>query len=208
MLASFLSKSDFKLGRDCPAKLYYKKHYYPSDMEGDEYLELLADGGYMIGKMAQVIYPEGIEIKADSSESAAHETEKYLNENENITLFEACIYSENKLIRIDILKKEKNILKLIEVKSKSFNSKEYEMEGNNYFLTKVWVDYLEDVAYQKLVLLEKYPQYKIESFLLMPDKSKKTDIDGLISWFEIRSIKKRGNFRVPDIIFTGDKEKF
>ena len=35
----YLSKSDFKVAHDCPAKLYYKKKAYPNQKEQDEYFE-------------------------------------------------------------------------------------------------------------------------------------------------------------------------
>jgi hypothetical protein len=44
----YLTKSDFKIARTCPTKLYYKKLRYPSLMDDNPYLEFLADGGYMV----------------------------------------------------------------------------------------------------------------------------------------------------------------
>jgi hypothetical protein len=44
-------------------------------------MELLAEGGYMVGKMAQLLYPEGIEIKTDKGTLAAIEqTQELLND--------------------------------------------------------------------------------------------------------------------------------
>jgi type I restriction-modification system DNA methylase subunit len=36
----FLSKSDFKIAQSCPAKLWYKKHQFPTATEGKEYRTL------------------------------------------------------------------------------------------------------------------------------------------------------------------------
>ena len=49
---TYLSKSDFKVAQTCPTKLYYKKNKYPSQKDENEYLVLLADGGFMIGRLA------------------------------------------------------------------------------------------------------------------------------------------------------------
>ena len=38
-----LSKSDFKVARECGTKLYYRKLRYPNTMEEDAYLQLLAE---------------------------------------------------------------------------------------------------------------------------------------------------------------------
>ena len=40
----YLSKSDYKIARSCPTKLYYRKSHYPSALDADPYLERLADG--------------------------------------------------------------------------------------------------------------------------------------------------------------------
>ena len=55
----YLSKTDFRVARTCPTKLYYRKRGYPSSMEDDEYLALLAEGGFMVQKIATLLYPEG-----------------------------------------------------------------------------------------------------------------------------------------------------
>ena len=47
-----LSKSDFTLARSCAKKLVYKKANYPTTLEGNEFMEVLAEGGYLIGKYA------------------------------------------------------------------------------------------------------------------------------------------------------------
>jgi hypothetical protein len=51
----YLSKSDFKVAQTCPTKLFYKKQGYPSLHDGDEYLQMLAEGGYMVEKIAKLI---------------------------------------------------------------------------------------------------------------------------------------------------------
>jgi len=61
-MPAYLSKSDFKVARTCPTKLYYKKLKYPSLLDEDAYLAFLADGGFMVEKMAKLLYPEGIEV--------------------------------------------------------------------------------------------------------------------------------------------------
>ena len=104
--SKWLSKSDFLVARSCPGKLYFKKHAFPSVVDEDDYMEMLADGGFMIEKMAQLCYPEGIEI-GGTNEEALKETEEQLK-RESVTLFQPAVFSNGKFIRIDILKKEWN----------------------------------------------------------------------------------------------------
>lgn len=207
-----LSKSDFKIAQSCATKLFYKKHGYPMSTEENEYLLMLADGGYMVGKMAQLLYEGGIEVTTDNgTEKAIEETEELLKQD-NVTLFEPAIYSNNKLVRIDILEKRGHIFRIIEVKSKSFDSIEYQ-EANalnkKYFESSEWQEYIEDVAFQKYVLQEKYPNATVEAYLYLPDKSKTTQIEGLIDWFRLQKpeIIGKTRFRKTEVIFNGNLDE-
>jgi hypothetical protein len=214
-VAPYLSKSDFKVAQTCPTKLYYKKQRYPSVYDEDEYLMLLAEGGYMVEKIAKLLYPEGKEIGFDKlHEIAAQETMEALKAKD-ATLFEATLISKGKLARVDILKKQGNALHLIEVKAKSYDSAENQeaIAGGkpNLFWTKHkgivsgWQEYLEDVAFQVLVLRELFPKAVIKPFLMMPDKSKTTEIDQLHSFFSLKRITQPGSkFTRISVDFVGD----
>ena len=180
-----LSKSDFKIASTCSKKLVYKKASFQTLNDTNEYMEMLAEGGYVIGKYAQLNYPNGIEVNGDSIDIAITETKKHVEQNENITLFEATFSSNGKVVRTDILEKEGNVINIIEVKSKSYDS------GDEVNSKKKLEEYIEDVAYQTLVLKEVYPNFKIHSFLLLPDKVKRTSIEGLAGWFTINSVCKK-----------------
>jgi hypothetical protein len=172
-----LSKSDFQLASDCPKKLIYKKQGYPTTNDTNEYMEMLAQGGYVIGTMATLLYPNGIEITGNTSE-AVQKTLDYLH-HDNVVLFEPAIMTTNqKLCRIDILVKKGNTIQIIEVKAKSHNSEDTPAES-----TKKLKKYMEDVAYQYHVFHECFPNYTVQCFLLTPDKSKRTTIDGFAGWF-------------------------
>src|SRR5258706_334471 len=102
-MARYLSKSDFKVAQTCPTKLYYKKLRYPSLNDEDEYLAMLAEGGFMVEKIAKILHPEGREIGFDKGpETAFRETREALRAD-NATLFEATLISGRKLARVDIL---------------------------------------------------------------------------------------------------------
>lgn len=208
-MSPFLSKSDFKVAQSCAAKLYFKKNGFPTSKEENEYLLMLADGGYMIGTMAQLLFEDGIEIKTDNgTEFAIKETEQYL-EQETVTLFEPAIEIDNMLVRVDILQKEGKVIKLIEVKSKSFDSIEFQTASQNnkkYFELAEWKEYIEDIAFQKYVLQKKFPKAKIEAYLMMPDKAKTTPIEGLIDWFQLQNVEvaEKTKFRKTEIEFSGN----
>jgi hypothetical protein len=180
---SILSKSDFKIASDCCKKLVYKKAAYETSNDGNEYLEMLAQGGHVIGKYSQLMYTEGIEVQGESLEEAAKATQEIIGRGKDITLFEATIISNGKVVRIDVLEKKGNVLNLIEVKSKSHDS-----DDEDYSAKKKLEEYIEDVAYQTLVLKEAFPDFEIHSFLLLPDKAKRTSIEGLAGWFTVNTM--------------------
>lgn len=177
-----LSKSDFKIASTCCKKLVYKKTSFETKNDTNEYLEMLAQGGHIISKYAQLTYPNGIEIKSETLDDAIEETKKYLDRYDNIILFEATFSANGKVVRTDILEKKNNVLNIIEVKSKSYDSDD---ENNP---KKKLQEYIEDVAFQTLVVTEAYPDFEIHSYLLLPDKSKRTSIEGLAGWFTVNSM--------------------
>jgi hypothetical protein len=199
-MSYYLSKSDFKVGHNCHTKLYYKKRYYPSQKELDDYLQHLAKGGYMVGKLATLLYPNGILIDTGiDHEEAIKKTKEYL-ELENVTLFEAAIESKGKLIRVDILEKLENRINLIEVKSKSYETTDDKKKINK--LKGELEEYIVDVAFQYFVVKEAFPIYQITPFLFLPDKSKNTKVDGLNSLFEIKEAGiPNSRFKKYDVSF-------
>jgi hypothetical protein len=174
-----LSKSDFKIASTCSKKLIYKKASFETMNDTNEYMQSLAEGGHIISKYAQLTFPNAIEVKGDTIDEAVAQTKKLIEQNENIILFEATFSSNGKIVRTDVLEKKKKVLNIIEVKSKSYDSDEEENQK------KKLEEYIEDVAYQTLVLKEAYPDFEIHSFLLLPDKAKRTTIEGLAGWFNV-----------------------
>jgi len=201
----YLSKSDFQLASSCTKKLVYKKAFYPTANDTNEYMEMLAQGGYIVGTMATMMFPNGISIEGNTQDSIAQTGE--LLRRENVVLFEPAIVSGQKLVRVDILVKQGDTFHLIEVKAKSHNTDE---QPDKNKLKK----YIEDVAYQYTVLKESFPDYKIKCSLLMPDKARRTAIDDLAGWFSIKKQDKKNDneleelpaqqkpaFNKPEVIF-------
>ena len=206
----FLTKSDFKVARTCPTKLFFKKLRYSSSMDDNPYLEFLADGGYMVELMAKLLYPDGKEVgNWDKPEAAFAETAKAL-QSTNVTLFEATIINGKLLARVDILQKKGKTLKLIEVKSTSLDSV---ADGPNPFRGKRggidsgWRPYLEDVAFQAVVLRRAFPDFKIIPYLCVVDKAKSATENVTFDKFKIRpGSGPPARFR-PQVEYTGDAKR-
>jgi len=200
----YLSKSDFKVASSCIKKLYYKKNYYPSTNSDNEFLQMLAEGGYVVGKMATMKYPNGEDLSNISDRNAAIEKTNELLKRENVVIFEGAFLSNQKLIRVDILEKNGNKIKIIEVKAKSHDS----FEDKNDMMKKL-KEYIEDVAFQTLVIKELFPDYNISSYLFTPDKSQTTINEGLAGWFNKNIDNSNPSFRKVEVDFKypNDKEK-
>jgi hypothetical protein len=205
-MKKYLSKSLFKNALDCRTKLYYasNNHLYKDNRNEDPFLKAIAEGGFQVGELAKCYYPSGIELdSALNEEDNFKEVQKHLKKT-NVTLFEGNLIFGKFISRFDILIRTGNVLKLIEVKSKSYIND----LGLDQFLNKrgasiikaEWIDQMYDVAYQRWILSKLFPRYAIESYLMMADKTKITTVDNLNQKF-ILSKDDNGNTKV---IINGD----
>ena len=200
-----LSKSRFKLGLECPNKLFYAgKKEYANKKVDDPFLEALAQGGFQVEELARMHYPGGILIEGQDwdYEFLWNKTQKLL-EQDNVIIYEAAFLVDGLFIRTDILVKTENDIELIEVKAKSYEpSDTYIFIGKRGGLVSSWKPYLFDIAFQKYVLQLCYPLWKINSFIMMADKSKTASIDGLNQLFRIshKSENRTGIIKLIDSI--------
>ncbi len=181
-----LTKSRFKLALTCPTKLFYtRKDAYEDTSETDSFLEGLAQGGFQVEELARMYFPDGVAILGEdwNYEKLAERTQELLT-LENVTIFEAAFLYEGLFIRVDILEKKGNKVKLIEVKASSINS-----EGHTGFISSkgslAEKEKLYDVAFQYFVIQKCHPDWVITPYLNLVDKSKHTTVSGLHSHFKI-----------------------
>ena len=178
----YLTKTLFKKGLECPLKLTVN---YKSSEEKNEFLSALADGGFQAEELSRLHYRPGYLIDDRDYANSLKNTNDLLKKPDSI-IYEAAFLHENLFVRTDILVKTGNLIKVIEVKAKSFDS-----TMNNVFINNSgrirpeWRLYLFDLAFQKYVVQKSYPEYSIQSYLMLADKSKRASIDGLNQLFQI-----------------------
>lgn len=195
----YLTKSRFKLGRECPVKLfYYGKDEYPSLNDNNDFLESLANGGFQVGELAKCYFPEGHDIAELDYKTSLHKT-NHLLKNDNVTIFEAALKYDNFFLRADILHKDGKVIDLIEVKAKSFNP-EKDIFVKNGKIVKKLSPYLEDIAFQMYVAQKVFPEYIINPYLMLADKSKTATVNGLNQIFRI----KKDNKDRKSVVIKGD----
>ena len=182
----YLTKSRFKLAVECPTKLFYtgKRDEYCDQSSENDFLAMLAEGGYQVGEIAKQLYPDGIEIEARDNAEAEAQTLEYLK-RENVVLFEPAIRVGDFFIRIDILVKTGQRFELIEVKAKSYDSSNPGIEGARGGVKSGMLPYIQDAAFQTWVLKQAFPESEIRTFLMMPDKAMQSPIKGVNQMFKI-----------------------
>ena len=193
MKPRYLTKSRFKLGLDCPTKLFYtKKKEYANLKNEDTFLESLAQGGFQVEELARMQYPDGILIENNDGDlELLVEQTAALLKNDNVVLYEAAFKFENLYILSDIVVKKGTNIELIEVKAKSFDpSKPKFLTEKKGEISSAWRPYLYDLAFQKHVIQMCHPGWTVKAFLMLADKTKSSSVDGLNQMFRIT--KKAG----------------
>lgn len=191
----YLTKSKFKQGLECPNKL---SPNFKSSEKDIDFLSALADGGFQAEELARLHYKDGTLIKESSSEKrlTTIKTNSLIIQGDCV-IYEAAFLYNNLFVRTDILVKSGNTIKVIEVKAKSFDSTIRDTFINNSGkIRSEWRFYLFDLAFQKYVVKKSFPDYNIESYLMLADKSKKSSIDGLNQLFQISDNNTRTGIEV------------
>ncbi|MBX9732432.1 MAG: DUF2779 domain-containing protein [Chitinophagaceae bacterium] len=184
----FLTKSKFKIARNCTAQLYYSTNAeYANQDASDRFLAELAKGGFQVGTLAQCYYPDGVLIPKMDHAAAANKTLELLQQK-NAIIFEAAFMFERCFVRTDIVVKKGNIIQLIEVKAKSFNRNEDSFQNTKNEIVPAWRRYLEDIAFQYWVAKQALEKYGLtglilEPYLMLADKSVTCTINGLNQCF-------------------------
>jgi hypothetical protein len=215
-----LSKSDFTLARTCDAKLYFRENGYPDNREGDPYLAMLAAGGYMVEALAKARYTDGVQLAYGRhvADDCAR-TLEYLR-RERVTLFEATLLVGRRQARVDILQKDGTVVRLLEVKSKSFDGAKHQSllsEGKAGALRGVrkphhiledWVQKLEDITFQVLLLEKILPGIVIKPYLVLVDTSKRAMLDNVPGFFRlVEALRTDGTARVHTGQYAGTLEQ-
>ena len=182
----YLTKSRFKVGYECPTKLFYLDgKEFGNNNAGNSFLEALAEGGFQVGELAKLYYPGGTEITAKDKDEAARHTAELLKHNRAI-IYEAAFKFENLFVKADVIVKNGSSIELIEVKAKSFDPTEEDPFYNKTSLKKgtpklnsAWEPYLIDVAFQAHVIKKAYPNFNVTSALMLADKTARASVNGL-----------------------------
>lgn len=185
------TKSAFKQALFCPASLYYyfDREHYANQMNEDDFLQALAEGGNQVGDLAKVYY----DVHADADirvldYDKSQEITADLMKRDEVNIAEAAFRWKNCFIRADVIEKKGNQINLIEVKAKSWDPtrESFVTKRNANKVDAGILEYVYDVAFQKYVIQQALgPGVTVKAFLMMPDKSILSDADGINQYLRV-----------------------
>lgn len=126
-MSYILSKSSYIKGLQCPKALYLYKHHYQLKDPVSAEQQAIFNRGHEVGKMAQTLFPGGIDVSPPSPryyKQAIQKTTELIAQGQ-LVIYEAALVGLNTLIYNDILVKSGNEYHLYEVKSSLKLSKTY-----------------------------------------------------------------------------------
>jgi len=136
-LAITISKSKYMAGVQCLKRLYLLVHSPELAGGMDAAAFAIMDQGRQVGKLAQHLFPGGLEVRSGNPKEAIRITRELVANPEVPAIFEAAFEHDGVFVRVDILQRRKeNPWRLVEVKS----------------ATDLKEHHLEDVAIQSYVL--------------------------------------------------------
>ncbi len=152
----------------------------------------MAQGGFQVEELARMNFEGGVAITGDdwNYDKLVNRTLELLQE-ENVTIFEAAFLYNGLFIRVDILNKVGYNVQLIEVKAKSIREGSHtSFISNKGKLVTGWIPYLYDVAFQKYVIQESFPDWHVKAFFMLANKDAIASVDGLNQMFRITKKSK------------------
>jgi hypothetical protein len=139
---------------------------------------------------------------------------------DQVTLFEATLLVGRQQARVDILEKNGNTVRLLEVKSKSFDGAQHasslaagkggcmRSSRKPFGILSKWAEKLEDITFQVLLLEKVLPGVVIHPFLVLVDTSKIALLDNIPGLFELVSrTTPDGAVRLLTARYTGTREQ-
>ena len=181
MTKHHLTKSNFKLGCDCPFKLRYYKAKYPSTLQDNEMLEFFAEGGFMVEAIAHAVM---------------------LQHNPSAT-FEKTFTHGRYSARVDGWETDGKRATLTEIKAKSVDSGDPEQFfGANGEVLGTWRDYLLDITFQVMVARAANPGLHITPKLCAVNKTKPSNLEAIYAKIDL--LEDDSDRSKPRAVFTGD----
>ncbi|MDX1618521.1 MAG: hypothetical protein R3224_07025, partial [Balneolaceae bacterium] len=175
-----LTRHLFGLGTSCPTKLYYKAHAksYPERHELLPFLEHVGYNKRQLKGLLKAQYPGAVSVEINDSdlERAYQETDRHL-QPPHAAVIDAAFLNDGLFAKIPLLEKDGKYLRIYQIQTRAFDPQRHSLIGRNGKIHSKWKDYLRDFAYSVHVVRRCYPDWKVDPYLVLPDKTEKAKID-------------------------------
>ena len=145
-MLNHLTKSKYLNGLQCHKRLWYEKNHPERKENISRSLQRKFDQGKEVGILARKCFPEGVLIEAIDPLVSVEQTEEAINRG-HTCIFEASFIFDGVLVKCDVLQKDADSWRIVEVKASTVNSTVKKSKI-------VKEEYLHDLAIQKYVLTE------------------------------------------------------
>ena len=201
-----LSKSLFKIGLECPLRIKHSlsKPSLPRRSGTDEYMRMLAEGGYMFEKLVRIYNPgEDMYVPKETHETAYARTLEKITGGD-CTLHEATFTFGGLMARSDMVRVRGSIVDIIEIKSASVEADPEGKTDNSCLLKADWEPYVVDLAYQVHVASQAFKaagvKKTIRAWFYVPNKAGVASSEELRGLFSITQPEKG---KRPDVYYNG-----
>ncbi|MFZ9844111.1 MAG: DUF2779 domain-containing protein [Ilumatobacteraceae bacterium] len=184
MTLHHLTKSDFKLGCDCPFKLKYKKAGYPNNLKDNEMLDFFAEAGFMVEAIAHAVMEANPAVE-----------------------FEKTLTAGRYMARLDGFEQFADHIVLTEIKAKSVESANPEQffKKRTREVNGDWLEYMLDITFQVMVAEACYPGLTVVPRLCMVNKNKPCSIEAVYAKIDLLEDSKDRDRSLPRAVYTGDR---
>ena len=145
-MPNYLIKSKYMNGIQCHKRLWFEKNYPGRASDNSRSQQRRLEQSKKVGILARDYFPDGVLIDAIDPLVSVEQTKEAIRRG-NTCIFEASFAFNDVLVRCDVLQKDSNSWKIIEVKASTVNSTVKKSKI-------VKEEYLHDLAIQKYVLTE------------------------------------------------------
>lgn len=177
---SLFTKHLFMSGCRCPTKLYYKTrpHIYPEREEQWPFIRHVLYNKQQMKGLLKALYPEAVSIERSGYEAASERTERAL-QRPHAVLFDAGFMTDGLYAKVPLIEKDGDKTAIAIIQTKAFDPEKHSLTGRNGKIHSGWKDYLLDFAYRLYVIRQCRPEWKLEPYLVLPDKTAEARLDRL-----------------------------
>lgn len=180
----YVTEDAFVQALECRRRLAYAGDRRYARAEDAGAAAALVEEGQLVEALARCLHPSGSEIATGELDEALAETAEALAVPE-VTLFRPALAHAGCLARPDILVKRGERIDMIEVASKSFDSRSPGLLGERGGVPAQWRPTLLKLAFQRWVASMALPGRTVQPHLLLPDHAKQAPASGLPGLFRL-----------------------